>query len=127
MRVQQTGNYHLALSDAMINEALLDVEKVLDEKGRTLADFPNMRVAVPLPEHAGTALRQHRVDDEVLQYDRPTLAQQVTRDLPKLNVGQRAAWDAVVAALDDQTQQVMHTAPAWLHRCCHAALLAIVT
>lgn len=89
------GDPSLQLNADLEHAALRDIDDYLYALGKSLAEFPNMPVPPP-PEAAQTFSKQ---EQEELGYDRTALAAAVGRDLPRLNEGQRAVFNSVVAAV----------------------------
>jgi hypothetical protein len=90
-------NPHLPLSPPVIDEALHQVQDHLARHGKSLADFPSMRVPPPravLPGALPPLVQEH------LRYDREALAGRVQQQLPMLNADQRVLYDTFMAAAD---------------------------
>lgn len=76
----------------MVNEALLHIQKQLSQHSKSLALFPGM----PFPT-ATSAISA--VEAAERAYDLPTLTTAVAVNVPKLNAGQKAVYDAVITVV----------------------------
>lgn len=93
--LQAARNNSLQLTDDVVNEALLHIEKQLSQHRKSLAMFPGM----PLPTATSTL---SSIEASERAYDCTTLAASVAANLPKLNAGQKDVYDAVMAAMTTQ-------------------------
>lgn len=102
--MQVTGNPLLPLGNDIIDAALLEVQHYLEDQMQTLSNY-GMRVP-----RAATRVDAglQRLRDEELAYDQVALAAEVEQNLQLLNADQRAVWEAVRGALDDERPQVRH-------------------
>lgn len=86
----------IPLSTEMEDEALRRVQDILQRQGKTLHDFPPMRVPPPRPVPLGgppPLVAEH------LRYDRDALAQRVAAQLSQLTAEQHNIYNTVMAAV----------------------------
>lgn len=99
MHVQAARNDSLQLTDDMVNEALLHVEKQLSQHRKSLAMIPG----IPLPTASHVMLPEEAAERA---FDPQVLAAAVATNVPKLNADQQDVFDAVLNAVDTPLHQV---------------------
>ena len=109
--LQVDGDLDMPYNDAVFQEALRDVDDLLQEHGQRLSDIPNMPALNVEPLHV--VPREIRLERQM--YDLAAEAQHLHVNEGLLNVDQRAAFDAVDAALFAAPTEVC--IPLWQLAC----------
>ncbi|CAG8745237.1 12057_t:CDS:2, partial [Cetraspora pellucida] len=98
-----TGNIALELRDTNIqNRALLHLQSILNKHGRCLEEFPYM----PIPIANTNTEQDNYLIREEQQYNIEELAEIIEKELPCLNVDQRAIFDEVIATVETKTPAI---------------------
>jgi hypothetical protein len=75
-----------------MNSALMEIKDILEDNGKLLSDFG-------LPEPVSVP-RLSRLLREQLDYDSGLLAEEANALVAMMNVGQKTAYDCIIAAID---------------------------
>lgn len=100
--LQADGDADMPYNDVVFQEALRDVDDLLQEHGQRLSDIPNMPALHVGPLHVEP--REIRLERQM--YDRAAEAQYLHAHQGLLNDDQRAAFDAVDTALSAAPREV---------------------
>ncbi|CAN1186335.1 ATP-dependent DNA helicase PIF1 [Linum perenne] len=84
------------------NFCLLEIEKLLRQFGKSLSDFPGLPIPTPDPF---VALTNSLLAQE-LHYDHASLATQFEREIIKLNVEQKVAYDEIMASVQSNQHRL---------------------
>ena len=87
--------------EQVFNYGLYLIDVLLHNKNRSLQDWP----AMPIPQHNWQAVVGNRLIAEQLSYDNEEQTELATQIIPTLNNGQRAAFDAIVNAVETKSGQ----------------------
>ena len=77
------------------------IDKILQSSNKSLKDWPSM----PLPQHDWVMLVGNRMIIEQRSYDVDEQAHLAAHKIPTLNQGQRAAFDAIMKAVQEKSGQ----------------------
>src|SRR6201996_7208468 len=87
--------------DQVFDYGLYLIDKILQSSNKSLKDWPSM----PLPQHDWMILVGNRLIIEQRSYDVDEQAHLAAQKIPTLNQGQRAAFDAIVKAVQEKSGQ----------------------
>ncbi|KAG0191536.1 hypothetical protein DFQ28_011578 [Apophysomyces sp. BC1034] len=82
-------------------EGLQHVNQLLLHRERCLEDFPTMPSLPSADTLSPHSLLRHTIIAQQLDYDTHILQQQATENIARMNCDQPAAFNAIVAAIDD--------------------------
>ena len=81
------------------NRALIHLESILNKQKKCLKDFPDMPIPTAL---SNNEVSNHLINEEQ-QYNFEELAQVVEKEIPKLNIKQKAIFEEIITAVETQT------------------------
>ncbi|CAN1769845.1 hypothetical protein LINPERHAP1_LOCUS11421 [Linum perenne] len=84
------------------NFCLLEIEKLLRQFGKSLSDFPGL--PIPTPDLFVALTNSLRAQE--LHYDQASLATQFEREIIKLNVEQKVAYDEIMASVQSNQHRL---------------------
>ena len=90
----------IEVDEHILNAALVDIDKCLQNQGKSLANFPGM----PLPIHTRSPYEEALIIQRELDYNVDEQLAIVVHDVPSLNSDQLSAFTSIMTAINDSEQ-----------------------